>query len=206
MLPRAVSQQAGPTTRRGASSPPHRPGHTATPSEGDTHSGASPAWTLPSFPHGQGPGSPCSKALPTEEGLQGLQGLQGPNDSSDRAPGSLLLRGGWKRGQLAWVQTVAPERRWVGRSQMQTQETISCKWSAKTAWKPTCLTDPDVVDTAQRGCCPHVRPESPQTPLHLQNGASRPHAPAHRARGHDTGKAGTRNRQRYCSRALVGRK
>lgn len=202
MLPRAVSQQAGPTTRRGASSPPHRPGHAATPSKGDAHSGASPAWTLPSFPHSQGPGSPRSKALPTEEGLQGLQG---PNDSSDRAPGSLLLRGGWKRGKLSWAQAVAPERRRVGKTQMQTQETISCK-SAKAAWKPTCLTDPDVADTAQRGCCPRVWPESPQTPLHLQNGASRPRAPAHQARGHDAGKAGARNGQRYCSRAMVGRK
>lgn len=68
MLPQAVSRQAEPTTRRGASSPPHHPGHGATPSEGDAHSGASPAWTLPSIPQGQGPSSARSKALPTEEG------------------------------------------------------------------------------------------------------------------------------------------
>lgn len=52
---------------------------------------------------------------------------------------------------LAWGQAVAPERQRVGRVQLQTQETISCKWSAKTAWKPTCPTDPDAGDTAQGG-------------------------------------------------------
>lgn len=46
---------------------------------------------------------------------------------------------------------------WAG-AKGRTQETISCKWSAKTAWKPTCPTDPDAGDTAQRRC-PWCRPQ-----------------------------------------------
>lgn len=73
-----------------ASSPAHHPGHAATPNESDTHSGTSPAWTLPSLPPGSGPQLSMLQGPPHRRGKP-PQGLQGPNDSSGRAPGGLLL-------------------------------------------------------------------------------------------------------------------
>lgn len=68
VLPRAVSQQAGPTTRREQAPQPtiqatRPPRVRAIPTVAPHQPGCSPV-----SPQGEGPGSPCSKALPTEEG------------------------------------------------------------------------------------------------------------------------------------------
>lgn len=95
VLPWAVSQQAGPTTRREQAPQPTNqatrpPQGIPLSSESDTHSGTSPAWTLPSLPPGSGPRLSMLQGPPHRRGKPS-QGLQGPKDSSGRAPGALLL-------------------------------------------------------------------------------------------------------------------
>lgn len=197
VLPPTVSKQAGPKTRRGQAPQPtiqatRPPRMRAIPTVAPHQPGRSPV-----SPQGQGPSSPCSKALPTEEGSlpRDSRGLMTPQAEHQAASCCEVdgTEASWS-GRKQWPQKGGG---WAGAS-CSPRKPSHVSSQQRQPGNPR-VSDPDAGDTAQSGCCPHVRPESPQMPLHLRNGATRPHAlhpPSKRPR-HWEG-------QRHCSRAPVG--